>query len=72
MHTIVWVFALFVISLNAHALDLGGLRDNDLIKDLKNSAVQSSSPSNQATSNAKVDALSDGDVVKGLKEGGCF
>lgn len=68
MINIVWFFALLVISSNASAFDLGGLINNDTLDTIKNAAGQKRSIAAPAGNNSKLDALSDGDVVKGLKE----
>jgi len=55
------------VNVNVQALDLGDL-GGDLLKNLKDGAGKNSAPAPSTSSHAAVDRLSDGDVVKGLKE----
>jgi hypothetical protein len=64
---IVAFVALFVTSQPGFAFDLGNLGGSDALKSLKE-AVGKSSSGESVSSSAKLNALSDGDVVKGLKE----
>lgn len=61
MRLIYCFFSLLAISFHVHAIDLG-----DILKNVKSQPSQATS-TNQ-TGNSSVDKLSDGDVVKGLKE----
>jgi hypothetical protein len=67
MRLIYFVVLALGVSVNAQALDLGDL-SGDLLKNLKGGTGKDSIAAPSTSSKSGIDRLSDGDVVKGLKE----